>query len=79
MWSIIEKRPREGFFLRKDKLPNHMLNYLKDVQAEMKHVSWPSRTQTIAYTVVVIAVSLFTALYLGAWDYLFTSLIQKIV
>ena len=56
-----------------------MPNYIKEVRAEMKHVSWPSRTQTIAYTVVVIAVSLFTALYLGAWDYLFTTFIQKIV
>jgi len=45
----------------------------------MKHVSWPSRNQTIIYTIVVIAISLFTALYLGAWDYLFTDLIQKIV
>ncbi len=56
-----------------------MPNYLKEVRAEMKHVSWPNRTQTIAFTVVVIGVSLFTAVYLGAWDYLFTALIQKIV
>ena len=56
-----------------------MPNYLKEVRAEMKHVSWPSRTQTIVFTVVVVGVSLFTAGYLGAWDYLFTALIQKIV
>lgn len=56
-----------------------MPNYLKEVRAEMKHVSWPSRTQTIVYTVVVVAVSLFTAFYLGAWDYLFAALIKKIV
>lgn len=56
-----------------------MPNYLKEVRAEMKHVAWPSRTQTIAYTVVVIAVSLFTAIYLGLWDYLFAALIKKIV
>ncbi len=56
-----------------------MPNYLKEVRAEMKHVSWPSRNQTIVYTIVVVAISLFTALYLGAWDYLFTALIQKIV
>jgi preprotein translocase SecE subunit len=56
-----------------------MPNYIKEVRAEMKHVSWPSRTQTIMYTVVVVAVSLFTAIYLGAWDYLFAALITKIV
>ena len=49
-----------------------MLNYFKDVRAEMRHVSWPTRRQTVAYTVVVIAVSLGVAAYLGLWDYLFT-------
>jgi preprotein translocase subunit SecE len=56
-----------------------MPNYFREVRAELKHVSWPSRTQTILYTIVVVAVSLFTALYLGAWDYLFAALIKKIV
>jgi len=56
-----------------------MPNYFKEVRAEMKHVSWPSRTQTIIYTVIVLGVSIATALYLGAWDYLFTALIQRIV
>ncbi|HEV8666298.1 MAG TPA: preprotein translocase subunit SecE [Candidatus Paceibacterota bacterium] len=56
-----------------------MPNYLKEVRAEMKHVSWPSRNQTIVFTVVVIGVSLFTALYLGAWDYLFSLFIKKII
>jgi preprotein translocase SecE subunit len=56
-----------------------MPNYIKEVRAEMKHVSWPSRAQTIMYTVVVVAVSLFTAVYLGAWDFLFAKLIAAIV
>jgi preprotein translocase subunit SecE len=63
------------------KLPKfiHMPNYLKEVRAELKHVSWPSRSQTIVFTIVVVAVSLFTAAYLGLWDYLFAALIKKIV
>jgi len=56
-----------------------MLNYFKDVRAEMRHVSWPSRTQTIAYTVVVIAVSIGIAVYLGLWDYLFSAIIRRII
>lgn len=48
-----------------------MFNYFKDVRAEMKHVSWPSRQTTIAYTIVVIIVSVLTALYLGLLDYIF--------
>ena len=56
-----------------------MPNYFKEVRAEMKHVSWPSREQAIIYTIVVIGVSLATAIYLGALDYGFTAVIQKII
>lgn len=56
-----------------------MLNYFKDVKAEMRHVSWPTRTQTIIYTIVIIAVSLGVSLYLGLLDYLFAALIRRIV
>lgn len=56
-----------------------MLNYLKDVRAEMKHVSWPSRTQTILFTVVVIAVSAGVSVYLGIWDYVFSAILKQII
>ena len=55
------------------------MNYFKDVRSEMRHVSWPTRTQAITYTVVVIVVSLATSLYLGAWDYVFSVFIQKVI
>lgn len=56
-----------------------MFNYFKEVRGEMKHVSWPSRRQTIVYTVVVIGVSLGTAVYLGLWDYLFSEIVKLII
>ena len=56
-----------------------MFNYFRDVRAEMKHVSWPSRQLTITYTLVVVAVSLITALYLGLLDYAFRLIIEKII
>lgn len=56
-----------------------MINYFKDVRAELKHVSWPSRQQTVVYTLVVIGISLGVAIYLGLLDYIFTALIQKVV
>ena len=49
------------------------LQYLKDTQGELRHVAWPTRLQTIVYTVIVIAVSLFIAAYLGFFDYVFTT------
>ena len=47
--------------------------YLKDTQGELRHVAWPTRTQTIVYTVLVFAISVFVAFYLGLFDFLFTS------
>ena len=56
-----------------------MINYFKEVRSEMRHVSWPTRRQATVYTAVVIGVSVATAVYLGAWDYLFGAIIQKII
>ncbi len=56
-----------------------ILNYFKDVRAELKHVSWPSRTQTILYTVVVMLVSAGVAVYLGLWDYLFSLVLKQLI
>ncbi|HVV38742.1 MAG TPA: preprotein translocase subunit SecE [Candidatus Paceibacterota bacterium] len=56
-----------------------MWQYFKDVRSELKHVSWPSRSQAIAYTIVVIAASLGTAVYLGLLDYSFAALLRSII
>jgi preprotein translocase subunit SecE len=49
-----------------------LINYIKDTKGEMKHVSWPSRHQTIAYTLLVVFISLVLAAFLGLFDFLFT-------
>ena len=72
------KTPRGGFFLGVY-FYHPMFDYLKNVRAEMRHVSWPSRRLTIVYTVVVIIVSLVTAVYLGLLDYVFSTGIRTII
>ena len=56
-----------------------MPKYFKEVRAEMKHVTWPSRRLTIVYTLVAIAISLGTAVYLGLLDYIFEARIKRII
>lgn len=51
---------------------NKTIEYIKEVRAEMKHVTWPSSKQTLFFTVAVLIVSGFVAYYLGFWDYVFT-------
>lgn len=54
-------------------------DYLKETRGELRHVAWPTQTQTIVYTVFVIAISIGVALYLGLFDFLFTSSLQRVV
>jgi len=53
--------------------------YIKETRAELKHVSWPTRRQATVFTVVVIVISLITAAYLGAFDYIFTTLLKLVI
>ena len=53
--------------------------YFKDTAAEMKHVSWPTQTQTIIYSALVIGVSIFVALFVGAFDYVFTQILNSVI
>jgi len=57
----------------------NFINYIKETKAELRHVSWPTRTQSIAYTVIVALVSLAVAVYLGVFDFIFTELLTKFV
>ena len=49
-----------------------LINYIKDVRGELKHVSWPTKKQSIWFTIVVIIVSLATAFFLGFFDFVFS-------
>lgn len=53
--------------------------YLRETRAELRHVAWPTQTQTIVYTVLVAAISIFVALYLGLFDVIFTAGLAKLV
>lgn len=55
------------------------MSYIQETQAELKHVSWPSRAQTTVFTVVVVLVSVLTSIYLGLFDYLFRMAIAHFI
>ncbi|HLP86316.1 MAG TPA: preprotein translocase subunit SecE [Candidatus Paceibacterota bacterium] len=45
--------------------------FIKEVIAEAKNVTWPTRKQAISFTVAVLAISVLVAYYLGLLDFLF--------
>jgi preprotein translocase subunit SecE len=51
-------------------------NYIKSSVEEMKKVTWPTKKETYNYTILVILISLGTAAFLGALDYIFSWLLQ---
>ncbi len=53
--------------------------FLKEVRIEMKKVNWPTREETIRYTLIVIGVSVAVAIFLGGVDFLFTTLLNKFI
>ena len=59
------------------KLPTKFLAYLKDVRKEMANVIWPTRRETVRYTLIVIGFSFTVAVLLGSLDYLFALSIRK--
>ena len=58
---------------------NKTIGYLKEVKAEMKNITWPTRSQTIFYTVTVLAISVLIAYYLGLLDFIFSQGLGKIL
>jgi preprotein translocase subunit SecE len=56
-----------------------LIDYLKDTRAELRHVTWPTRQQAVTYTIVVLAISIGTGLFLGLLDFVFAKGIAKFI
>jgi preprotein translocase subunit SecE len=56
-----------------------LLDYLSASRAELTKVTWPNRRQTARLTLVVIVFSIVFAAVLGALDFGFSALIEKLV
>jgi preprotein translocase subunit SecE len=54
-----------------------IITFLKEVKMEIKKVNWPSREQTVRYTLIVLGVSAAVAMFLGGLDFVFTVLLEK--
>jgi preprotein translocase subunit SecE len=52
--------------------------FLKEVRAEMKKVTWPSRNEVYSTTIVVIIATLFFGFYLYLMDLIFSWVISQI-
>ena len=58
---------------------NKLIDYIKSSVIEMKKVTWPSRKETYRYTILVVVISLATAAFLGALDFVFNYGFQLVI
>lgn len=56
-----------------------MFKFLQEVQSELSKVTFPTRTEVVRLTAIVIAISVLVGVYLGGLDYLFTKLLELII
>ena len=61
-----------GFFQR-------LIDYLKSTKLEVKNVNWPTRRETIRFTLLVISVSAAVAAYLGFLDFIFINILERFI
>ena len=50
--------------------------FFKEVYLEIKKVNWPTKEETIKYTLIVIGVSAAVAAFLGGLDFIFSRLLN---
>jgi preprotein translocase subunit SecE len=53
--------------------------FFKEVKLELKKVNWPTKKETIKYTLVVITTLLVVALFLGGVDFLLTRFLNRFI
>ncbi len=56
--------------------PEVSQNFIGEVQEELKKVTWPNRQEVFRLTLVVIIVSIVTALYIGLLDVFFAKILE---
>jgi preprotein translocase subunit SecE len=53
--------------------------FVKEVRGELARVAWPSRSEVMTYTVVVLVSVTFFMVVIGSMDYAFTKLVVKVI
>ena len=56
-----------------------LANYITDSIAELKKVVWPTKKQATTYSIIVIALTIGTAILFAVLDYFFSWLLGLII
>lgn len=56
-----------------------LVEYIKDTKGELKHVNWPTKRQALNYTLLVIGISVATAIILAIADHFFSLGLEALI
>jgi preprotein translocase subunit SecE len=56
-----------------------LTDYIKESITELKKVTWPTRKQTLNYTLLIIGISLGLSAFIGIIDYILTLGVQQVI
>jgi len=55
------------------------VKFVQEARAELKKVIWPTRTETIKLTGLVIAITVAVGIYIGGIDYILSQVLKLLV
>jgi len=58
---------------------NKIVQFLTEAKVELQKVNWPTKQQTINYTLIVIGISLAISLFLGGLDFIFEFILKTFI
>jgi len=56
---------------------NRLKSYIQESYQEIHRVNWPTRSETLRLTLIVIGMSIGVAIFLGILDFVFGYLLEK--
>jgi preprotein translocase subunit SecE len=68
---LIEKKQQTMF--------SWIKKFFSEAITELRHVNWPTRKEATRLTLIVIGIALGLAIFLGAFDYLFSFLLKNFI
>jgi len=56
-----------------------IINYLRETKTEIAHVNWPTKRQSIMFSLIVIIISVMVAFFLGLFDFIFSKILNLFI
>jgi len=58
---------------------NRITRYFKEVRAEIRKVTWPTRQEVLRFTAIVVVVLILMSAFMAIIDFAFSRLMQAII